>query len=49
MGTEPKGDSTSWSWYDRTLPAATTVYYRVSVLFADGTESGETEAVTVTY
>lgn len=49
IGTEPRGDSTTWSWYDRTLPAATTVYYRVSVLYADNTESGATEAVTVSY
>jgi hypothetical protein len=48
IGTEPRGDSTSWSWLDRTHPAATTVYYRVTVLYADGTASGESETVSVT-
>ncbi|MDT9685324.1 PA14 domain-containing protein [Streptomyces sp. TRM76323] len=50
IGTEPRGDSASgWNWSDRSLPAATTVYYRVSALYEDGTESGAAEAVTATY
>ncbi|WP_274560840.1 PA14 domain-containing protein [Streptomyces spiramyceticus] len=48
IGTEPSGSGTR-SWYDTDMPAATTVYYRVSVLYTDGTESGATEAVTVSY
>jgi fibronectin type 3 domain-containing protein len=48
VGTEPRGNTTSWSWWDRTQPAATTVYYRVTVLYADGTTSGASEAVAVT-
>ncbi|MEU6340661.1 PA14 domain-containing protein [Streptomyces sp. NPDC046977] len=45
--TEPRGDSTSWYWQDRTQPDATTVYYRITVLYADGTESGAWETVAV--
>lgn len=48
IGTEPSGTG-STTWYDPGMPAATTVYYRVSVLYADGTESGQSEAVTVSY
>lgn len=48
IGTEPEDNSSDGSWYDRTQPTATTVYYRVTVLYADGTESGATETVAVT-
>ncbi|OEJ59975.1 hypothetical protein BGM19_20285 [Streptomyces agglomeratus] len=47
IGTEPNG-SGDISWY-ASMPTATTVYYRVSVLYTDGTESGASEAVTVSY
>lgn len=46
--TEPRGNTTGWSWWDWTQPDATTVYYRVTALYADGTESGAYEAVAVT-
>ncbi|MFF3957252.1 PA14 domain-containing protein [Streptomyces sp. NPDC001890] len=48
IGTEPEDNSSSGSWFDSTQPAATTVYYRVTVRYADGSESGATEAVAVT-
>ncbi|MET8743756.1 PA14 domain-containing protein [Streptomyces sp. NPDC004728] len=48
IGTEPEDNSSSGSWFDRTQPTATTVYYRVTVLYADGSESGATETVAVT-
>lgn len=46
--TEPRGDSTTWHWKDPAVPAETTVYYRVSVLYADGTTSGASETSVVT-
>ncbi|MFD8072679.1 PA14 domain-containing protein [Streptomyces sp. NPDC059718] len=49
LATEPKGNSTDWHWSDRTQPAATTVYYRVTVLYADGTESGASEVAALSY
>ncbi|MEU3252980.1 hypothetical protein [Streptomyces sp. NPDC006997] len=42
LASEP---ASSRSFYDRTQPTATTVYYRVSVRYADGTESGASEEV----
>ncbi|MFE7216672.1 fibronectin type III domain-containing protein [Streptomyces sp. NPDC057611] len=48
IGTEPEDASSTGHWVDDTQPAATTVYYRVTVLYADGTESGASEAVAVT-
>ncbi|MFC9752112.1 hypothetical protein [Streptomyces sp. NPDC056921] len=48
IGTEPEDNSSSGSWFDRTQPTGTTVYYRVTVLYADGSESGATETVAVT-
>ncbi|MFD0316043.1 PA14 domain-containing protein [Streptomyces flavalbus] len=38
----------SQSFYDLTQPSATTVYYRLTVRYADGTESGASEVVAVT-
>ncbi|MDF6018556.1 PA14 domain-containing protein [Streptomyces sp. JH34] len=46
--TEPRDNVTTWHWRDTAAPPATTVYYRVSVLYADGTESGASETVVVT-
>ncbi|MEU9851207.1 PA14 domain-containing protein [Streptomyces sp. NPDC047985] len=37
------------SYWDTTRPPATTVYYRLSVRYADGTESGATQTAAVTY
>lgn len=48
VGSEPEDDSSTGFWQDRARPAATTVYYRVTVLYEDGTESGASEAVAVT-
>ncbi|MET9587656.1 PA14 domain-containing protein [Streptomyces sp. NPDC006539] len=48
LGTVLRGDSTGWDWYDRPQPSATTVYYRVTALYADGTESGASERAGVT-
>ncbi|MGW1192046.1 PA14 domain-containing protein [Streptomyces sp. NPDC002559] len=48
IGTEPEDNAGSGDWTDLDQPAATTVYYRVTVLYADGTESGASETVTVT-
>ncbi|WP_203182690.1 PA14 domain-containing protein [Streptomyces pratensis] len=41
--TEPRDNVTSWNWVDPALPPASTVYYRISVLYADGTTSGASE------
>ncbi|MET9595766.1 PA14 domain-containing protein [Streptomyces sp. NPDC006516] len=46
--TEPKGAGTTWNWKDPAVPSETTVYYRVSVLYADGTTSGASETSVVT-
>ncbi|MGV9579913.1 PA14 domain-containing protein [Streptomyces sp. NPDC003509] len=46
--TEPRDAVTSWHWRDPAAPPASTVYYRVSVLYADGTESGASETAVVT-
>ncbi|MFI9626918.1 PA14 domain-containing protein [Streptomyces sp. NPDC052042] len=46
IGTEPSNTSSFW---DLTQPAATTVFYRLSVRYADGTESGATERAVATY
>ncbi|MET8327324.1 hypothetical protein [Streptomyces sp. NPDC005181] len=35
-------------WWDSTQPTGTTVYYRVTVHYADGTESGASQTVAVT-
>ncbi|MFF1964314.1 fibronectin type III domain-containing protein, partial [Streptomyces sp. NPDC058232] len=48
LGTVLRGDATGWDWYDRPQPSATTVYYRVTALYADGTESGASERAVVT-
>ncbi|MFC8225795.1 PA14 domain-containing protein [Streptomyces sp. NPDC057287] len=46
--TEPIGAGTTWHWLDPALPPASTVYYRVSVLYTDGTTSGASETAVVT-
>ncbi|MFE6282906.1 PA14 domain-containing protein [Streptomyces sp. NPDC057877] len=45
VGTEP---ADSRSWWDLAQPSGTTVYYRVTVRYADGTESGASEVAAVT-
>ncbi|MFE1406628.1 PA14 domain-containing protein [Streptomyces sp. NPDC058770] len=47
INTSPSNSGSSY--WDLTQPSATTVYYRLSVRYADGTESAATEAVAVTY
>ncbi|MFC9914767.1 fibronectin type III domain-containing protein [Streptomyces sp. NPDC127197] len=49
IGTEPEDNSSTGYWLDRTMPAATTVYYRLTVVYADGTESEASEDVAVSY
>ena len=49
VGTEPEDTSSTGFWVDRDLPAATTVYYRVTVVYADGSESGASQAAAVTH
>lgn len=46
--TEPRDNVTTWHWVDGALPPETTAYYRVSVLYADGTTSGASEVSVVT-
>lgn len=41
-------DSGAGYWWDNTQPAGTTVYYRVTVRYEDGTESGASETAAVT-
>ncbi len=49
IGTDPGNNSGTGIWVDNTEPRGTTVYYRVTALWMDGTESGATEAVTATF
>ncbi|MFC5174503.1 hypothetical protein [Streptomyces mutomycini] len=42
------GTRRPWHWWDPAAPPASTVYYRVSVLYADATESGASETAVVT-
>ncbi|MER6737827.1 fibronectin type III domain-containing protein [Streptomyces puniciscabiei] len=48
-GTEPWEHTSDVHWYDRAMPPATTVYYRVTVVYADGTESGASEIALASY
>ncbi|WP_330246717.1 MULTISPECIES: hypothetical protein [unclassified Streptomyces] len=41
-------DSSAGYWWDSTQPAGTTVYYRVTVRYEDGTESGASQTAAVT-
>lgn len=47
ISTSPSGSGSSY--WDTTRPPATTVYYRLSVRYADGTESAATQKAAVTY
>ncbi|MFD8425954.1 PA14 domain-containing protein [Streptomyces sp. NPDC059668] len=38
-----RGDDTSWSYADTTMPKGTTTYYRVTATLADGTETAARE------
>ncbi|RZB17862.1 hypothetical protein StrepF001_18855 [Streptomyces sp. F001] len=40
---QTRGDSTSWSYVDTTMPKGTTTYYRVTATLADGTETAARE------
>ncbi|MCJ0868691.1 fibronectin type III domain-containing protein [Streptomyces sp. AP-93] len=40
---QPRGNDTSWSYVDTTLPKGTTTYYRVTATLADGTETAARE------
>ncbi|MEU6925745.1 PA14 domain-containing protein [Streptomyces sp. NPDC046631] len=41
-------DTSAGYWWDSTQPAGTTVYYRVTVRYEDGTESGASQTAAVT-
>ncbi|AKJ11868.1 hypothetical protein ABB07_18020 [Streptomyces incarnatus] len=48
-GTEPWEHTSDVHWYDRAMPPATTVSYRVTVVYADGTESGASDIALASY